>query len=238
MKKSGLETIQSWNACVYHFTCVSSRGDKWFENSKQAEKKNYLQTKADHEELKRFIRKWGYFGHEYKPRYNVALVIDIDTGVEIDLIKQIEPYFSKIIINDQEIVDELIHRIDYETHYFANKRWNYTNNHWKEIKYKFKPIDFKNKIIYKTDLNSYYEDVIVKISMLDLLKLNQDGESQSFVLNCNDILTGLLNNADISKGDYEVGIFKISVNNLVDINKSNLESNQYLIPNIEEYIFT
>jgi len=38
MKEVGLETVQSWNACVYHFTFVSSRGDKWFEKNKRSGK--------------------------------------------------------------------------------------------------------------------------------------------------------------------------------------------------------
>ena len=237
MAASKLETIQTWNACVYHFTCVSSRGDKWYEQSKDAEKKNYLQQKADHEELKRFIRKWGYFGHYYKPRYDLKLVLDIDTGIELNIIKQIEPYFSSITINDLEVVKELERSLEYETHYYANKRLNYSKDHWIEVKHKYRPINFNGRIIYESDLDSVKGDVVIKTSMLDLLKLNQDKESQEFIINSNDILNGLINEDKISKGNYEIGIFKIIVNDLVDINKLNLESSQYLIPNIKQYVF-
>ena len=45
MKACGLNVIQSWNSCVYHFTCVSSRGNEWFKQNNDAKKKNLLQEK-------------------------------------------------------------------------------------------------------------------------------------------------------------------------------------------------
>ena len=48
---------------------MSSRGNDWYKQTSSAEIKNEWQSKADQEELKRFIRKWGYFGHDYRPKY-------------------------------------------------------------------------------------------------------------------------------------------------------------------------
>jgi len=238
MREAGLNTIQCWNACVYHFTCVSSRGTGWFENSAESNRKNLLQKRADQEELKRFIRKWGYFGHHYKPRYSTTLVIDVDTGVDIELIKQIEPYFGRLVLNDKEAVGELIRRIEYETDYYANKRWRYTYDYWVTQKHRFRPIDFYKRIKYEANLESVYDNVIIRISMLDLLKINQDVESQGFITNNNDILNGLISNGEVSTGTYETGLFKIIVNDLVDINRFNMKPDQYLIKDIDSYNFT
>ena len=79
LKAGNVETLQTWDASVYHYTCVSSRGTDWYKDDSQAEIKNQWQSYADQEELKRFIRKWGYFGHDYRPKYDVTLFIDINT---------------------------------------------------------------------------------------------------------------------------------------------------------------
>jgi GT2 family glycosyltransferase len=39
MGLNDLDLVQSWNACVYHFTCVSSRGKDWFKSTKQTDYK-------------------------------------------------------------------------------------------------------------------------------------------------------------------------------------------------------
>jgi len=237
MTAAGLETVQSWNACVYHFTCVSSRGDKWYEQSKDAEKKNYLQQKADQEELRRFIRKWGYFGHHYKPRYDLTLVLDMDTGAELHVIKQIEPYFSRVVINDLEVVKELERQLEHESHYYANKRWNYSHEHWNQVKHTFRPVDFNTRIVYEPDLNSVKGDVVVRTGMLDLIKMGQDRESYDFIMNSGTILSELLEGGRVQVGTYEVGVFKVRVLNLKDVNEGNKRPEQYLIQNVEKYSF-
>ena len=102
MKQNNINTIQSWNACVYHFTCVSSRGKDWFKtNDQEVQTKNQLQQQADLQELKRFTRKWGYFGHYPKPVYNIAFNINLDRYVDFNLLKHIEPYCKKLYLNNK-----------------------------------------------------------------------------------------------------------------------------------------
>ena len=118
-----LESLQTWNASVYHYTCVSSRGTDWYKKDQEAEIKNQWQTKADEEELKRFIRKWGYFGHDYKPKFDSTLVIDINTVPNLNLFLFLEPYFNKIVLNDNELSNHLIELIQHQSTYYSNKRW-------------------------------------------------------------------------------------------------------------------
>ena len=61
---AGIELVQTFSANVYHFTCVSSRGQNWYDQSdSEARKRVELQSYADRIELSRFLRKWGNFSH-------------------------------------------------------------------------------------------------------------------------------------------------------------------------------
>jgi hypothetical protein len=80
--------IQTWQANVYHFTCVSSRGKNWFdENNQKAKDRVELQKIADGIEIRRFLKKWGVFNHgEQKLKK-----MDIDLVIKDD--KQLNPLF-------------------------------------------------------------------------------------------------------------------------------------------------
>jgi hypothetical protein len=237
MKACGLKTIQSWNACVYHFTCVSSRGNDWFKQNESADKKNMLQSKADQEELKRFIRKWGYFGHEYKPKFNVSLYIDIDTGVDLNVLKYVEPYFNKVYINDLDVVQELYNQTKFDTYYYANKRWNYTTKHWESIIEGFNPVEFSERIIYTSDFETITSnDVVISTTMYDLLKNLNNQEVQGFIANNNDVLNQLYG-AENYQGKYNLYNFDVIVNKLEDINQYHKNASQYIVPNMDTYIF-
>ena len=237
MKACGLNVIQSWNSCVYHFTCVSSRGNEWFKQNNDAKKKNLLQEKADQEELKRFIRKWGYFGHYYEPRYNSTLLVNIDTGVDINIIKSIEPYFNKIVLNDLDVVQELKYQLNFENYYYANKRWGYTSKHWDEVKHDFNIVNFDKRIEYCSDLDSYVEgDIIIKTSFYDLMTNINSQEMHSFISKSNEIFNNMLQQ-DSYVGDYQIGNFLIKINNLKDINIENLNPKPYQINNVDNFKF-
>lgn len=53
--------VQSWDAIVYHFTCISSRGVDWYKHENKD--KEILRQKNDKIELQKFIKKWGRFAH-------------------------------------------------------------------------------------------------------------------------------------------------------------------------------
>ena len=235
LKAGNVETLQTWDASVYHYTCVSSRGTDWYKDDSQAEIKNQWQSYADQEELKRFIRKWGYFGHDYRPKYDVTLFIDINTAPNLGLLASIEPYFSKVIINEEAVKDALIDLANFDSYYYANKRWGYTQEHWNSIRSKFMGPYFKDRILFNKNPKQSDFDVFVTTDMYSLIKNHKDKENQDFVTNSNIILGQLLNN-EVCKGKYTIGGFEIYVNKLNDINKSHLDNKQYLF-NTSEFLF-
>lgn len=236
LKATGLDTVQTWNACVYHYTCVSSRGTGWYKKDEEAEIKNQWQTKADQEELKRFIRKWGYFGHEYKTKYNTTLVLDINTAPDLNILSYIEPYFDKIVLNEQPVVTQLASLVKYNSHYFANKRWNYSPEYWEEVKSEFMGPDLLDKFVYSTNYQEK-DDVIVTTDYYSLSKNINNSTVRSFIENTNTTFFSLLMNSDDYKGTYKIKCFTIKVNNLVDINLHHLDNTQYLF-NTDKYIFS
>ena len=235
LKAGNVETLQTWDASVYHYTCVSSRGTDWYKDDSQAEIKNQWQSYADQEELKRFIRKWGYFGHDYRPKYDVTLFIDINTAPNLGLLSSIEPYFNKVIINEEAVKDALINLANFDSYYYANKRWGYTQEHWNSIRSKFMGPYFKDRILFSKNPKQSDFDVFVTTDMYSLIKNHKDKANQDFVTNSNIILGQLLNN-EVYRGKYTIGGFEIYVNKLNDINKNHLDNKQYLF-DTSEFLF-
>ena len=237
MKTGKLETIQNWNACVYHFTCVSSRGNKWFEKNNQSDKKNFMQSKADEQEVRRFIRKWGYFGHDYNTKYDTALYIDIDTAADIALLKQIEPYFNKLIINDELVAEQLKYQLDFDSNYYANKKWNYTPEHWKKVKNLYGAFSFEDKICYSESIEDLENDVIIRASIYELIHNASNKESIEFIQYNNTILSQLQNDGVVQTGDYVIGCFTISVSNLKDLNQNKTKVVKKVMNEYDDYKF-
>lgn len=147
MGLNNIRAVQTWRALVYHFTCVSSRGKDWFLNTNNAKYENELQQQADVQEIKRFIRKWGYFGHHYQPKYDIALKIDVDKYVDFELLMWIEPFFYRIIVNDLAVARELKNRVYFDSYYYSNLKWKYSLEHWVDVECWFHPTDFDQRII-------------------------------------------------------------------------------------------
>lgn len=236
----GLDALETWNASVYHYTCVSSRGKEWYKNEdKQVSINNAWQSQADHEELKRFIRKWGYFGHEYKPKFKTTLFLNINTVPQLDIIQAIEPYFDKIIINQEELKDHLANTVKFNSHFYTNKRWNYTKEDWDKLSHTFMGSDLKEKFYFSETLplDNSNEDVFVEIDMYSLTNKNTSQPTAQIIINLNSTLNELTQSPlDDYKGQYTMGEVKITVNNLVDVNKLHLDNKPYLF-NTNEFIF-
>lgn len=171
LEQNGLTAIQSWNACVYHFTCVSSRGKDWYKQDDEESKyKNILQQHADMEELKRFIRKWGFFGHHPRPVYDIGLFIEMDTFADITALEFIEPYFTNVYINDQMVARQLRETARFKSHYYANLRWKYSHKHWEERRHLFTPVDFDDRIQFSDSVDNVKNDSVFIVKFSNLLK--------------------------------------------------------------------
>ena len=212
MKQCGLKLLQTWDACVYHFTCVSSRGVDWYDKSNQeANHKNRLQELADQQELKRFFRKWGYFGHDPKPLYDVSLCIEIDEFVNFELLKAVEPFFKRCYLSDYNVANQLKSQVEFEAHYYSNIRWDYSHEHWLEMKHLFNPTDFDKRIMYWD--KEVLGDIIVSVKHSELLR-NYD-KLRPVVENINQ----LVDETD-EVGTFEYSPLKIEIKNKNDLSKS------------------
>lgn len=187
MELCDLEMIQTWNACVYHFTCVSSRGVDWYKSNVDAAYKNELQQHADMQELKRFIRKWGFFGHHPQPVYNIAFKIEIDRMVSFELLQWLEPYCKKLYISDSQIVEELVSRLEFEAHYYSNLRWKYSYEYWQSVKELFNPIDFSSKILTTNIDSEIQEDILISFKYSEL-KEGFNDELRSIIENIHAVV--------------------------------------------------
>jgi GT2 family glycosyltransferase len=187
MELCDLEMVQTWNACVYHFTCVSSRGTDWYKTNADAAYKNELQQQADMQELKRFIRKWGFFGHHPQPVYNIAFKVEIDRMVNFELLQWLEPYCKKMYLTDSQVAEELKNRIEFEAHYYSNLRWKYTKEYWESVKEFFNPTDFNTRIV-TTDIDSEIEEDIVISFKYSELKESFNAELRNLIENIHTVV--------------------------------------------------
>jgi GT2 family glycosyltransferase len=223
----GLDLVQSWNACVYHFTCVSSRGKDWFTDQKAVQVKNELQQQADVQELKRFIRKWGFFGHHPKPVYDVLFDIEVDRFVDLNLLKYVEPYCKKMCLSDPTVAYQLASQLKFESHYYNNLRWKYSTEYWFKMEHLFNPTDFHRRI---TD-QATSSDVIVRCKYSDLAD-NFTEEVRYFIENVNLVVH------ENDLGTFEYGPFTIEINKKNDLSSSFARiSNLPLLLNDQTFIF-
>lgn len=228
---NNIEIIQSWEALVYHFTCVSSRGIDWFKNNNEGNYKKELQNLADNQELKRFVRKWGTFGHSINFKYNVSLVIDLDRYVDLELLKSIEPFFNKLYINNLEILNVLKHNIEFDYKYYSNLRFNFKDSYWESVKHLYNPTNFNERLLLYNELTDVNDDIIFNIKYSDFIKnLNE-------YTNIFQQLGVLLN--EYEEGEYEFINLKIKINKLENqIDKlKELENNIFKCDDLSKYKF-
>jgi GT2 family glycosyltransferase len=208
-KLNGINLIQTWMGAVYHFTCVSSRGKDWYkQNDEDVRIKNELQRFADYQELIRFIRKWGKFGHDAEYMYDIALVIDVDRYVDFNILVALEPYVSRIYLNDKAVRDNLVSLIKFNSEYFSNLRWNYSTDHWNYVMHRFNPTDFEDRIVYADENTSINEGVNLLCKYSDLH--NGFKDAMGLFQNINDIIH------DTDNGTYEFSSMKIHVKNKIN----------------------
>lgn len=233
MNLANLETIQSWKTIVYHFTCVSSRGIDWYkQEDPEAQYKNELQQQADLQELKRFIRKWGYFGHEPKPFYNIAFDIDIDRYVDLNVLKWVEPFCSKLYLSDSNISYQLASQIKFESYYYSNLRLNYTTKHWFGVESLFNPTDFHKKIETPGSNYTPTQDIIVSFKYSEFLKEFSD-DLKSIIENINQVVD------QNEIGKFQYGPLVIDIKRKTNLTPTMIKaSNTDMILNHQKFAFT
>ena len=205
---AGIRLIQTWEANVYHFSCVSSRGKNWFDQqNKSAQDRVELQKLADQIELKRFIRQWGNFNHgqEIIKKYDVDLVVT-NAQSNLGILIIIEPYFSRVWLDVEKNVESLIN-FNNNQHEFANTLLGFTDQDWNFASKFYNQVDYKN--IYKFGQPENYNCAV----FLDLSKLSNDIN----FYNSLSILHKLIPNQEI--GTYQLDEVVLDIRNVVEVTK-------------------
>jgi GT2 family glycosyltransferase len=211
--QSGIRLIQTWQANVYHFTCVSSRGKNWFdENNKQAQKKLEFQKIADGIEIRRFLKKWGSFNHgEQKlKKLDIDLVIKDSRDLNPLFVSQLEVYSSRVWVQSEDYLNLIIKVFNNEQDP-ANELLGYTKENWEEVKHLFRTTDFSN--IYKVGEPTEF-NIKIEIDFTNI-----DPNEDQFLHNItrlSDILEGY------EPGIYELGSAKIEIRNIVDVTQDQI----------------
>lgn len=226
-----IKMIQTWKACVYHFTCVSSRGKDWFKNNDISVKfKNQLQAKADEQELKRFLRKWGFFGHTPKPIYDTSVFINVDYFSDINDIKMIEPYFKRLYLTDKNVVDELTRQLEHDAHYYSNLRYGHTKEHFYNNKNFFNYVPFSDRIIYSTDIGNVHNGIVLSFTLSEF-KEKMTKEVENLIVGLNTVASQL------DLGKYSIGHLTLSVRDKTDLSDSYKRTNEVDKDYYKNYIF-
>ena len=187
---AGYEIIQSRDSLVYHLTC---RGHKWTDNAVIGKVDNSFQA-AELNARKNYLRKWNSWiknDEHHSPiitsRYDVCAILEnISSLQQLDAF---EPWFSKVIVNNEPLVDEYI-----------RKEQPYTLlNMAERISIKFEDTDLTTHDVYVI-INSdsvTNEDFVTIQNLNSLLKDYENFEFEIGVM-------------------YEMGNLKLVINKLMD----------------------
>jgi hypothetical protein len=210
----GIKVKQTYKANVYHFTCVSSRGVNWYdETDTEAQQRRILQSEADIIELRRFVRKWGAFNHgtHKLTKYDVDLVIknfDVDDNIPIGL----DPLFSRVWVPTDDIKKRITKKLNSE-HYPANRLLEFSDDDWEQSK-KYYNITNYNEIYNIGDPSEYN----IKIE-IDTKHLNMNNPFIQYAYRIHEILK------EYQPGRYELGSAVIYINRLVIQSANNIYIN-------------
>lgn len=188
---AGYEMVQSRDALVYHLTC---RGHRW-NKGVGIENSDYKDTME--RGRKYFLRKWGQWiqNDEYMfpiihPKYNTRLIIH--NLRDINLLGFLEPFFSSVLCDNKQIIDEYLDREQKTTSINLSSRIGLYSD--------------------ETDLTKYDVNVIIDNGTFT----NSDVQ---VIHQLSSILAQMETESDIA-GMYELGNVKVHINKLENIIQS------------------
>ena len=180
---NGYETIQSWDALVYHFTSRGSRFNKHAGGGAGTNSQEWIYTTTKNG--REFIRKWGHFiKHDalmkpiVPPKYNIAFVV---TKCNLQLLEVLEPWCDRIYIEDEMGV--------LQSHYYEKEQPNTLYDLSKRV------------LSIKSNDPIGENDIVVEF---DATKLNND--NFQYIQQLPEIIK---DNGEV--GDFVLDIFKVSI---------------------------
>lgn len=185
----GLKIKQVWNALVYHFSCISSRGPEWW--TEKHKQKEQLRMAGDFVEINRFLRKWPFFKHstafdpdtEYK--YQISANFYNAAPKDYDLL-QYYFLFHRIFIDNPSTRSTIKHAFK-KLHEPANSRLNISDLEWDKYKKYYRTWEYEDiyseypivddDVIYNVDLKGEifgrYKDSLIYSKMQEIIHSNR-----------------------------------------------------------------
>jgi hypothetical protein len=198
----GIEMVQTFSANVYHFTCVSSRGKNWFDATDTvAQNRLAIQSQADSIELHRYTKKWGKFNHGQEKVFK----LDMDLVVKnynLNWVSQLQPFFSRVWLNNEQDKQELIRGYETTVHTFANKLFNVSNEQWEKYKQFYRTDDLNE--IFKVGVPTEY-NILVEMDFSILKSPNSFIDNRYYLY---ELLS------DYEPGVYELDGIRIHINTI------------------------
>ena len=213
--QKGVKIKQTFKANVYHFSCVSSRGKKWFDTQNlDAQSRVQLQNFADQIELRRFIKKWGRFNHgeEKLRKLDMDLILVDSSSNRLSLLGQLEPYFSRVWVDSEEEKERVMGFYRRE-HNAANELLKFSDQDW----------DFAKQFYNQIDYDKVFQvGVPQEFNIMVTVDVQKNGANFFFenINHLSDIIQ------DPEPGVYELGMATIEVRKVV-----NLADNQVVVEN-------
>lgn len=198
---AGIELSYTFAANVYHFTCVSSRGNNWFDpNNVEAQKRVNLQKVADTIEVRRFIRKWGGFNHGEQKLYKLDTDL-VAKNCNLQTIYNLEPFFTRVWVENEEQKNSLIAEYN-KQHDVANELLRVSSSDWEMYKHLFRDENFSD--IFQVGTPENYS-VKITVDFETIEKTNQ------FLNNIQNLYYML---KDCEQGQYELDGVIVDVNEI------------------------
>lgn len=207
-----IELVQTFSANVYHFTCVTSRGNDWFDkNNTVAQQRVALQQQADTVEVRKFLRKWGNFNHGNEKLFKLDMDLVVK-NYDLNQVAILEPFFHRVWVQTNEDRTKIIAEYD-KLQIFANTLLNVSDVNWKKYKHLFRTEPFDD-IFHVGEPENYS----IKITV-DFSKIRQPNQFMDNLQNLYTILQ------EYEAGDYELDGVNISIRNInvlpIDVKASN-----------------
>jgi len=218
LKHKGVKIKQTFLANVYHFTCTTSRGPGWFDNTNtEAKRRVALQQQADMIELRRFVKKWGSFSHGEKlSKLDIDLQfvrsesLTIPKPSHIRFYNDFEPFVSRVWIDDQALVFNLINTNYEAEHTFANMLLSFSEKQWATARKFYNQTKWEE--VYKIGVPSSYNTLV----RIDLSKFVPNKTNLDILANIQPLLQSY------EEGQYEHECLYFDIKTKVDLTQEQI----------------
>ena len=213
--QKGVKIKQTFNANVYHFSCVTSRGKNWFDkNNEVAQRRTEIQSHADQLELRRFIRKWGRFNHGEQKlvRYDMDMVWVGGTPQDFFAV---ELFFPRVWVPNQQVKEQVIEAYRLE-HTPANDLLNFSEEAWDKAKQFYNQVDY-NKVFQVGEPQEYNIKVVVDMTRDEHGRSLKD---QNFFKQNIEFLSDMFEQEE--PGTYDVECATVEIKSKVNLAEANI----------------